>query len=1062
MPRYSRVLSDQQTHQQSWFSFIKAKEVLVKENERPIAIKPPAADAFAGQELRVEVLPTDRLALFTQAARQLGRGEETLNWKQRILGLPWHTTVTDQDLIHLQEVAQANYVEFRPVPYLEGIIQREDNRHPEQVVARVTNALQQADLPVAWRIVKAENRGEDSSYQTDLEIMLQPIPMVASAAVAERNAVRWRNAEAAVHLTRTLWEQGLVLQRVRASLYDPVSGQLLQPLEAHSFSGLTLLAWKFGRAARTTLGICQVRYCFRTTGGRREAQQQLLEVMQARLTTAFPTVELSSQLEKSQLQFRCFISFPQRVAQSLRLQNLLDSFRPQLRELHLRLQLTGTDQLRFEMQPDQHRQQADEATRLQQMVGEEMQIGNGSGAQLLGKLSRVRYPHLTIALDEKIPAVIYPELLTRLQTAAALTPNLTGEREKIDRLATALRRMADPKHELPNPVLRLALRDATAARGVEDAAELAPGSPTWQQIEQHSFLRLNESQLATVVATQLAPDLALVQGPPGTGKSTAISQIIWHLVRRNPRTRILLASEANTAVDNALEKLEYEWHNLVKPVRVGNEKKLESEGAHYALARLQEWAADPLTTHDQPASPDVADNVLCRWLATIARRAAHRASADLPPELGATWQAVLSDPAPAVRTRVLQQYLAHVNVIGATSGALGEYKPEPAGGPVRRRPRPTRFFRQYLTIFGNPADALPPARRARRGAADPPPGISFDVVVMDEASKATPPELALALIYAKKAIIIGDHRQLPPLLDEDDFCTTLRNAGETQLAKQFSRADAETSQFERLFTQPGTQPGVVSRFDTQYRMHPDINAVIEQFYVDDRGLRCGIPVEEADQPDLTRPLSRYHGLTHPVLLSPTDHLVWVEVDEPEMLAGTSRLNLAEVRATEAVLHCLAQSQGFAEFQGHWSKPEDQEVALITFYGQQVRLLQEVAGRLGSRVPTRVQTVDKFQGMERNIVVVSLVRSDKLATSRHQLPDLEAYPDSGGYAPQASLGFAQFPNRLNVALSRAKRLLIIVGNSRHFSRQDCYRRVFETVRERGRVVAYADLLPFLPA
>ena len=333
---------------------------------------------------------------------------------------------------------------------------------------------------------------------------------------------------------------------------------------------------------------------------------------------------------------------------------------------------------------------------------------------------------------------------------------------------------------------------------------------------------------------------------------------------------------------------------------------------------------------------------------------------------------------------------------------------------------------------------------------------------MDEASKATPPELALALIHAHRAVVIGDHRQLPPLLDQEEFRNTLEAAGEPELARQFSRADAETSQFERLFTQPGLQPGVLSRFDTQYRMHPDINEVIKQFYVADGGLNCGIPTTLADVPDLSHPLSRYHGLSHPALLTPADHLVWVEVDAPEMLAGTSRVNPTEVEAVRAVLSCLAGSQSFADFQRHWTKPEDQEVALITFYGRQVRLLKEVEAEFASRVPTRLQTVDKFQGMERNIVVVSLVRSDMLAYAHPSTPDLDTYPDSYGYPPQPSLGFAQSPNRLNVALSRAKRLLVIVGNSRHFSRHDCYRRVYETVQARGRVVPYTDLLPYLSA
>src|SRR5690606_41510264 len=75
------------------------------------------------------------------------------------------------------------------------------------------------------------------------------------------------------------------------------------------------------------------------------------------------------------------------------------------------------------------------------------------------------------------------------------------------------------------------------------------------------------------------------------------------------------------------------------------------------------------------------------------------------------------------------------------------------------------------------------------------------------------------------------------------------------------------------------------------------------------------------------------------------------------------------------------------------------------------------------IPIRVSTVDRFQGMERNIIIVSMVRSNRIATDKNQKPDRTLYGDLG-YQEQKELGFAKSPNRLNVALSRAKRLLII--------------------------------------
>ena len=82
-------------------------------------------------------------------------------------------------------------------------------------------------------------------------------------------------------------------------------------------------------------------------------------------------------------------------------------------------------------------------------------------------------------------------------------------------------------------------------------------------------------------------------------------------------------------------------------------------------------------------------------------------------------------------------------------------------------------------------------------------------------------------------------------------------------------------------------------------------------------------------------------------------------------------------------------------------------------------------------------------MERNVVIVSMVRSNAIQSSKNQQPDWKRYPDLG-YPKQKSLGFAQSPNRLNVALSRAKRLLVIVGNRELFSSLEIYQRLFHTI------------------
>ena len=115
--------------------------------------------------------------------------------------------------------------------------------------------------------------------------------------------------------------------------------------------------------------------------------------------------------------------------------------------------------------------------------------------------------------------------------------------------------------------------------------------------------------------------------------------------------------------------------------------------------------------------------------------------------------------------------------------------------------------------------------------------LAFDVVVQDEASKATPSELSMPLVYGTKSIIIGDHRQLPPNLDREDILYKLHYQAlqtvDVEEKEQIIELEKfvrhhfdqlEKSHFERLFTQADNS--IKGTFRKQYRMHPDINKVI--------------------------------------------------------------------------------------------------------------------------------------------------------------------------------------------------------------------------------------------
>lgn len=670
--------------------------------------------------------------------------------------------------------------------------------------------------------------------------------------------------------------------------------------------------------------------------------------------------------------------------------------------------------------------------------------------KVIGKIFKCNYPNIEIRVNDLSIHFLNSLLTENKFQLYYIKPELKGELEKISRLEAAIERIENDSESLINPKVAEYIYDSSKAEEITDSSQLLEGSETWNEIVFHKNENnnLNSSQIRGVISSLLTSDLAILQGPPGTGKSSVISEIIWQHIRKQPRTKILLTSETHLAVDNALEKVGKLKSNLVRPIRFGVEEdgfeleelftdvesssKVEAEGKRYSAKRIEAWMSADI---NHPYIDKMKDNAVFIWMKKIGNNSSQNTER-IDERLREKWRNCLSNASKELKELFGKTYFENVNVVGATSSSIAEKTLEG---------KPTKFTYSYCELFA--------ANRKK-------PNINFDVVITDEASKATPPELLLPLLFGKKSIIVGDHRQLPPMLDENDFSTTLKNIGEHRLAKEFSKMDVNESQFQRLFDGLDSKSSLRTTFDRQYRMHSSINQVIEQFYKQDSGgLFCGLDPLQENLPDLNNPQSRWHGLHSDDFINEDTHCVWVNVDHPEMLEGTSRSNFGEVEACRRILNLLKESKGFEKFQNHWHKEEDKEIGLISFYGKQLSNLKQMASQL-PEIPLRISTVDRFQGMERNIIIVSMVRSNKITTSKEAQADLIAYPDSGGFAAQSSLGFAELPNRLNVALSRAKRLLIIVGNIEHFKIHPIYKNVFEVISasKNGKIIEDYRSLP----
>lgn len=540
-----------------------------------------------------------------------------------------------------------------------------------------------------------------------------------------------------------------------------------------------------------------------------------------------------------------------------------------------------------------------------------------------------------------------------------------GETMELMRQSKAMNRILKPEskynHRPINPNLPNFIFDPKYA-----GETLVDLNAAMEDIRSHKIGNLNDRQLEAVTKSVLAKDLALIQGPPGTGKTTVIAEIIWQEIRKNPDCRILLTSQTNLAVDNALERLQ--GQSGIRPVRIGKPDKLEPEGRRFSLPVMDSWAND---------SKNSDDNATRIWIDRIVKKISNDPKYS---SAVSSWKNELEAKDKHSRTEFSRLYRSNVNLVAATCSICGSRD----------------FMESYSDMFGGNERS----------------DMFFDVVIMDEASKATPLEMAVPLVLGKKIIVIGDHKQLPPMMDENTIDSALEKIGKKNIAEKLQKAE---SQFKRLFEAAAkVRKTIVATLDTQYRMHEQIMNTIKQFYQEELaatgGLKCGIS-ETMDIPDLANKGSRWHGITLNPIINPSTHAVWIDVHTPETYLSPGYKNEGELKAIDLVLKALQQADGYSDFINAQQKPEDKEIGIITFYSAQSR---EIKKKYKGK-NYRMDVVDRFQGMERNIIIVSTVRSN----------------------PKNNIGFAKEIERINVAFSRARRLLIVVGNKRQFESNSNY-------------------------
>jgi hypothetical protein len=292
---------------------------------------------------------------------------------------------------------------------------------------------------------------------------------------------------------------------------------------------------------------------------------------------------------------------------------------------------------------------------------------------------------------------------------------------------------------------------------------------------------------------------------------------------------------------------------------------------------------------------------------------------------------------------------------------------------------------------------------------------NFDTVIVDEAARANPLDLFIPMARAERRIIlVGDHRQLPHILEPDV-------ERQLEFSEEDTRDKLSKSLFERLFNhakeleqRDGSKRAIT--LDAQYRMHPVLGGFVGEAFYEPYGEGFNSPRPASE---FAHDLDPYQGKV----------AAWMNIPASE---GKERRGKSKSRPVEATwiareaLRILEQRPDFS-------------VGVITFYtAQELQILREMKplgmveetemglqvarkyretrscdGHLIERL--RVGTVDAFQGKEFDVVLLSMTRSNSL-------------PANDTISFRRKYGFLTLENRLCVAMSRQKRLLIVVGDA----------------------------------
>lgn len=520
----------------------------------------------------------------------------------------------------------------------------------------------------------------------------------------------------------------------------------------------------------------------------------------------------------------------------------------------------------------------------------------------------------------------------------------------------------------------------------------------FQRTTEGQTFQYSPNQTKAIVQALERKPLTIIQGPPGTGKTTVITEIVFQILHREPHAKVLITSQTNSAVDNVLDNL---LKNEIPIVRLsGVRQPKESLRKHTLERKIEGWKLD------------IRKKAISNWK-KIEQQFKRELKAD--PIISSIVDVILQKKDWKVRKSQLRRRIErisnmplsidHLDTEASCVEALAESSKINITGffekrqlhkdwlatisSLDKRSKLNQKLIDNIKVVGATANHIAAGKYKAYN-------FEFDYVIMDESGKATLAESLVPLTMGNKAVLVGDHRQLRPML-------TSNQEVEKWLRKTYKENNQEFDSFDDYFNRPSLFETVIKDIDDDFKSQLEVcrrcsedqvQLISKCFYepFGDEKIRYHI-----------RPPEKEHNLD----LKIDSSIIFLDIGNTHRSRRNSSQSSYNPQSAELIPKILS---GLDQFE----KVRNYDIGVITGYTAQLQMIRKKVKYAFRRRKLKnidihskkltMSVVDRFQGLEKDIIIFDLVRSQ-----------------------QGTLGFLANANRINVALSRQKKLLIIIGN-----------------------------------